>query len=199
VHARHARFLAGILLSLLIPVGCAKANLVPDTTLPASEDPNVNQTPEDLAQGRVDLVMAALGDAYRDSVVTSEVTERAVASLLDGFAGVAYEAEEANLRDAIDNRNSLARVPANPALYVDIVIEGTDQCQVVEAVFDDRPLQAFPVAGEGIPVVVRLISATDEPVWRIDLLASAAQLSGRPVTCSDVSQARVTQVATTAV
>ncbi len=184
--------LAGSLFS-----SCAKANLVPDTTL-AGGAISSEFTPEETAQKRADLIMAALGDAYRFSTEAGEVNDAALASLSDGFSGVAYDAEEANLRDAVDSRNALARVPANPDLFIDIVVEGTDQCQVAEAVFDDRPLQAFPVADEGIPVIVRIVGAPDEPIWRIDVLASVAQLGGRRVSCTDVSAAKLVPTTFTA-
>ncbi len=177
--------------------GCAKAPLVPDTTFPLAEG-EAPGTPESIAQQRTDASMAALGDAYRLATSSEEVTEPALAAIADGFAGIAYDAEEANLRDALDTRKALAAVPANPLLFIDKVLEGTDTCQVAEAVFDDRPLQAFPVAGEGIKVIVRL-SATEpeQPTWRIDVLASAEQLSGRKVSCSDISIALTTLVTTT--
>lgn len=184
-------------LSLLGVGGCTKAHLVPDTTFPLAEGEAAG-TPESQAQERVDVAMAALGDAYRLATSSDEVTEPALAAIADGFAGTAYDAEEANLRDALDTRKALAAVPANPLLYIDEILEGTDTCQVAKAVLDDRPLQAFPVAGEGIPVIVRLTATEPEqPTWRIDVLASTEQLAGRKVSCSDISIAQTTVVTTT--
>ncbi len=178
-------------LSPLLVSGCAKVQLIPDTTVaaePGAEPP----TPEQDAQQRVDLSMAALGDAYRTSINAEGVNDASLASLSDGFTGTAYDAEEANLRDAMDARNALARVPDNPLLTIDIIIEGTDKCQVAKAVFDDRPLLAFPTAGNGLPVVVRLVLDPEQPIWRIDVLASEAQLSGREVACSDATNTNTT-------
>jgi hypothetical protein len=181
----------GITLALMS--GCAKVQLIPDTTVAA--DPGVEPpTPEQDAQTRVDLVMAALGDAYRTSIAADGVNDASLASLSDGFAGTAYDAEEANLRDAMDARNALARAPENPTLAIDIITEGTDKCQVAKAVFDDRPLLAFPTAGAGLPVFVRLVLDPEQPIWRIDVLASEAQLSGREVACSDASNTNTTLV-----
>lgn len=127
--------------------------------------------------------MAALGDAYRQAIVEAEVTDAVLLLLTDGFAGTARDAEEANLRDAIQSRNSLARTPADPALIIDIVTDETDDCRIAEAEFDDRPLLAFPTAIAGIAVVVRMRSDPDDQLWRIDELFSAVQADDNPVRC----------------
>jgi hypothetical protein len=192
----HRSTLVGVLIFVMIGApaaltSCAKANLVIDTTIAASEA-DQGKSPEENMQERADLAMAALGEAYRLSLNASAVNDASLASLSDGFAGIAYDAEEANLRDALDTRNAVARDPADPDLLIDTVLEGTEICQIAKAVFDDRSLQAFPVAGEGISVIVRMTTSVDDPIWRVDVLASEGQLAGRKVACSDVSPSRTT-------
>ncbi len=148
-----------------------------DTTLPAS-DSAVRRMQE-----RASASMAALGDAYRQAITDTEVTDAVLLLLADGFAGTARDAEEANLRDAIQSRNSLARTPADPALLIDIVTDETEDCLIAEAEFDDRPLLAFPTAIAGIAVVVRMRSHPDDQLWRIDELFSAARADDNPVRC----------------
>lgn len=148
-----------------------------DTTLPAS-DSAVRRMQE-----RASASMAALGDAYRQAITDTDVTDAVLLLLADGFAGTARDAEEANLRDAIQSRNSLARTPADPALIIDIVTDETEDCMIAEAEFDDRPLLAFPTAIAGIAVVVRMRSDSDDELWRIDELFSAAQADDNPVRC----------------
>jgi hypothetical protein len=101
--------------------------------------------------------------------------------LADGFAGTARDAEEANLRDAIQSRNSLARTLADPGLLIDIVTDETDDCMIAEAEFDDRPLLAFPTAIAGLAVVVRMRMDPDDQLWRVDELISASQADDNPV------------------
>jgi hypothetical protein len=132
-----------------------------------------------------DLAMAAMGDAYRLAAAQGEITEAALVFLRDGFGGTALEGEESNLADAIDFRNSLARVPGNPGLLIDIVTDQTPECLVAEAEFDDRPLLAFPTANAGVPVVVRMRQSLDEAVWRVDVLVSPEQASLNPVRCPE--------------
>jgi hypothetical protein len=148
-----------------------------DTTIAAGD------LAERLMQERANLVMAALGDAYRVATEAEIVTDDTVAILRDGFAFTALEAEEANLRDALEFRNALARVPANPELFIDVVTEEIPGCQVAEAIFDDRPLLAFPTAVDGQPVFVRMLQSPDDDVWRVDVLMSPEQAEGNPVSC----------------
>jgi hypothetical protein len=175
---------AAIAFAGLLAVGCSGPRYL---TAPQDIGSDTTIAPADLAerqmQERANLVMAALGDAYRVSTEAEIVTDDAVAILRDGFAFTALEAEEANLRDALDFRNALARTPADPELFIDVVTEEIPGCQVAEAIFDDRPLLAFPTAVDGQPVFVRMLQSPDDDVWRVDVLVSPEQAEGNPVTC----------------
>ncbi len=160
-----------------------------DTTLPAA-DSAVRRMQEQASAS-----MAALGDAYRQAIADADVTDAVLLLIADGFAGTARDAEEANLRDAIPSRNSLARTPADPELIIDIVTDETPDCMIAEAEFDDRPLLAFPTAIAGIAVVVRMRKDPDDELWRIDELLSAQQADDNPIRCpapGELSQLRST-------
>jgi hypothetical protein len=148
-----------------------------DTRLPASDSAVRTM------QGLASVSMAALGDAYRQAIADGEVSEAVLLLLTDGFAGTARDAEEANLRDAIQSRNSLARNPSDPELIIDIVTDETEDCLIAEGEFDDRPLLAFPTAIAGIAVVVRMRRNIDDEIWRIDEFLSAAQADENPIRC----------------
>jgi outer membrane murein-binding lipoprotein Lpp len=163
--------------------GCTRTITAPipsddlETTVPAG---NARVA---VLQQRVDSTMAALGDAYRQAIKDNEVTNPVIVFLGDGFSGAAREAEEANLRDAILSRNSLARTPGDPVLLVDIVTDDEDGCMIAEAEFDDRPLLAFPTAIQGISVVFRMRQDLNDELWRIDELITAQQADDNPIRC----------------
>jgi hypothetical protein len=165
--------------------GCTRTVIaVPDTLPPETSIPSGDLLRAAM-QEYADLAMAAMGDSYRLAASQGEVSEAAVVFLRDGFGGTALEGEESNLADAIDFRNSLARVPGNPRLLIDIVTDQTPVCLVAEAEFDDRPLLAFPTANAGVPVVARMRQTADEAVWRVDVLVSPEQASLNPVRCPE--------------
>ncbi len=146
--------------------------------------------------------MAALGDAYRQAIKDNEVSPPVLLLIADGFFGTAREAEEANLRDAIEARNSLARVPGDPELLIDIVTDQAEGCFIAEAIFDDRPLLAFPTAIKGIPVVVRIRFNPNDELWRIDELISALKADDNPLRCplpGEIEQEAPSTFATTTV
>jgi hypothetical protein len=179
---RRAAFVA-LLLSTALVAACTR-QVVPtistevlDTTVPEG-DAAVARVQE-YAEGS----MAALGDAYRQAIKDNEIGPPALLLLADGFFGNAREAEEANLRDAIESRNSLARVPGDPELLIDIVTDQAEGCFIAEAVFDDRPLLAFPTAIQGIDVLVRFRMNPNDEIWRIDELISAVRADNNPLRC----------------
>jgi hypothetical protein len=180
--------------------GCA-AQVVPtiDTELPETTVP-AGDAAKFRVQAYATQSMAAMGDAYRQAIKDNEVSDSAMVLLGDGFSANARDAEEANLRDAIQSRNSLARVPGDPELLIDIVTDQADGCYIVEAAFDDRPLLAFPTAIRGIPVVARFrLNSTDE-IWRIDELISAVRADENPLRCplpGEVQQDTPSTVVTT--
>jgi hypothetical protein len=170
----------------------------------APPDPEVLETtlpPDDQVKTAVQqyatLAMAAMGDAYRLAVESEDATEGALILLRDGFTGAALEGEEANLRDAIDVRNALARVPGDPQLSVNVVTDQTATCVVVQAEFDDRPFLAFPTASSGDPVIARFRETEGDSVWRIDVLVSPDQASLNPVRCPELSLAPISSTTPT--
>ena len=192
------QIISALMIYPLVLGACAAPYATPtsdplDTTLPAS-DSAVRRMQEQSSAS-----MAALGDAYRQAIADGDVSDAVLLLLADGFAGTARDAEEANLRDAIPSRNSLARTPADPELIIDIVTDETPDCMIAEAEFDDRPLLAFPTAIAGIAVVVRMRRNPDDELWRIDELLSAQQADDSPIRCpapGEISQLRATTTTT---
>jgi hypothetical protein len=179
-HTRRISLVAGLMLMISACTRTINAPIPSDdleTTVPAG---NARVA---VLQQRADSSMAALGDAYRQAIKDGEVTNPVLVFLGDGFSGGAREAEEANLRDAILSRNSLARSPGDPLLLVDIVTDDEDGCMIAEAEFDDRPLLAFPTAIQGIPVVFRMRQDLNDELWRIDELIAPQQADDNPVRC----------------
>jgi hypothetical protein len=175
--------------SMLFVGACTRTRYAPpDPELLETTVPPIDQT-RAAAQQYATLAMAALGDAYRLALESEEVGEGVLVLLQDGFAGTALEGEESNLRDAIEVRNALARVPGDPLLLVSTVVDQTSSCVVVQASFDDRPLLAFPTAPSGVPVFARIRATEDDSVWRIDVLVSPQQASLNPVRCPELALA----------
>jgi hypothetical protein len=178
----------------VLTIGCTRTVTAPipsdalDTTVPAG---NARIA---VLQERSNAAMAALGDAYRQAIKDSEVSAPVLVFLADGFSGTAREAEEANLRDAIPARNSLARAPGDPVLTVDIVTDDEDGCMIAEAEFDDRPLLAFPTAIEGISVIFRIRQDPNDELWRIDELLTAKQADDNSIRCPLVGETPATTV-----
>jgi hypothetical protein len=178
----------------VLTIGCTRTVTAPipsdalDTTVPAG---NARIA---FLQERSNAAMAALGDAYRQAIKDGEVSAPVLVFLADGFSGTAREAEEANLRDAIPARNSLARAPGDPVLTVDIVTDDEDGCMIAEAEFDDRPLLAFPTAIEGISVIFRIRQDPNDELWRIDELLTAKQADDNPIRCPLVGETPATTV-----
>jgi hypothetical protein len=168
---------AGLLASCTEQVVAVVDTQVIDTTIPQGDAAVA------VMQSYATSSMAALGDAYRQAIKDEEVSPAVLLLLADGFFGTAREAEEANLRDAIEVRNSLARLPGDPELVIDIVTDQAEHCFIAEAVFDDRPLLAFPTAIQGIPVVVRIRYNPNDELWRIDELISAVKADDNPLRC----------------
>jgi hypothetical protein len=178
----------------VLTIGCTRTVTAPipsdalDTTVPAG---NARIA---FLQERSNAAMAALGDAYRQAIKDGEVSAPVLVFLADGFSGTAREAEEANLRDAIPARNSLARAPGDPVLTVDIVTDDEDGCMIAEAEFDDRPLLAFPTAIEGISVIFRIRQDPNDELWRIDELLTAKQADDNSIRCPLVGETPATTV-----
>jgi hypothetical protein len=175
--------LAGLLFSVWGLGGCtARVEPIIEPEIVETTVPLGNEAMAQM-QEYVTASMAALGDAYRQAIKDEEVSPAVLLLIADGFFGTAREAEEANLRDAIESRNSLARVPGDPELTVDIVTDQAEGCYIAEAVFDDRPLLAFPTAIQGIGVVVRVRLNPADELWRVDELISAAAADENPLRC----------------
>ncbi len=165
--------------------GCsASPSLVVDTTVVVeSSSAGVATTIADpVAQAQVvaTVAMVSMGEAYRTLSKAKRITGPGDDWLALAFSGTALTAEKANLRDMGRSRSSLAATPGDPVLTVVAVDEHRAGCQVIRAVFDDRPLLAFPTSGSGVTVVLRL-ERTDR--WRIAVLVARAKVGARPLTC----------------
>ena len=165
--------------------GCsASPSLVVDTTVVVNRSSaGVATTVADpVAQAQVvaTVAMVSMGEAYRTLATAKRTTGPSDDWLALAFSGTALTAEKANLRDMARSPSSLAATPGDPVLSVVAVDEHRAGCQVIRAVFDDRPLLAFPTSGSGVKVVLRL-ERTDR--WRIAVLVAQAKVGSRPLTC----------------
>lgn len=165
--------------------GCsASPSLVPDTTVVVdSSRAGVAATVADpVAQAQIvaTVAMVSMGEAYRTLSKAKRTSGTGDDWLALAFSGTALTVEKANLRDMARSRSSLAATPGDPVLTVVAVDEQRAGCRVIRAVFDDRPLLAFPTSAAGVNVMLRL-ERTDR--WRIAILAAQVKVGVRPLTC----------------